>query len=164
MDRGDDLPSLRLSTAAGETWSTAERRGRKTAFAVVSATCEACWLTLRSAYEQGPDPLDEDLTADDMVIVCLSTPDSARKLLDRASVPDTATVVYDVDSEVRRVWGVNVTPYVAIVDADMRVVRQVYGAMADGGSPSPAATASGVVEMTQPVPVTTVEVGNGSRH
>ncbi|MGH2867918.1 MAG: peroxiredoxin family protein [Solirubrobacteraceae bacterium] len=128
LNPGEELPEARLVTAAKEPRSVSSFRGSKTAFAVVSATCEACWLFLRSADENGPDQLDPGLR--NMVIISLSDPKATAKLMERAGFRRDALLLFDPDDQVRQKWGITTTPAMVVVDERLHVVRQVFGAIA----------------------------------
>lgn len=140
LKQGDMLPDARIEAANRDIRMTSSFRGQKTAFAVVSATCEACWLFLRTANQDGPDPLDPSLR--NMVIVSLSDPSATADLLERAGGSGDETVLFDPDAAILRNWGITATPAMVVVDEEMRVVRQVFGAIAgaDDKLPRPVET------------------------
>lgn len=128
LNQGEELPEARFFTVARELRLASSFRGSKTAFAVVSATCEACWLFLRSADKNGPDELDPGVR--NMVIVSLSDAQATAKLIEKAGFSRDALLLFDPDAEILQNWGITTTPAMVIVDEELRMVRQVFGAIA----------------------------------
>lgn len=135
---GDPLPDASLTAADLSVRRASEFRGAKTAFAIVSPTCGGCETYLSHIRHAGPDPLD--LTMRDFVVISLGAPGQTADLLRRVGINGDTTVLYDVDGDVARQWGIRTTPGMVIVDEDMVVVRQVFGGKeiadlrkADGG-------------------------------
>ena len=122
------LPEAVLATATGGRRATSEFKGTKTAFAVVSASCGPCSSFLESLHE--PEVTDwRDLHVDwrDLVVVSLSGPRETEELLARARMTTPMVVLLDGDGEIKRRWGVTTTPFMVVVDEELRVVNQVVG-------------------------------------
>jgi hypothetical protein len=130
LKTGQVLPDLTWHTLAGEPRKVSELRGARQAFEIVSPTCGSCVEFLRQIVAGGRDPDPMDATLHKRTVVCLGDADDATRLLESAGITEGVTVMVDRDRELSRKWGITSTPSTVVVDEDLHVVRQVFGAMA----------------------------------
>lgn len=121
---GEPLPDVVVQGEMGERVSIRNLQRANRAFALISPTCSACDGFLDVALKDGPDPMDRSLR--EFTVISLSASDEGQAL----PAPIVATsleipVLYDPLREVPRTWGVPATPFMVIVDDEMRVIRQV---------------------------------------
>ena len=131
LDAGQVLPEVTWRTLAGDPVKSSALKGTRQAIVIVSPTCAPCVEHVKeiAAGERDLDPLDATLRRH--VVVCLSDADAAAGFLERAGIESEAQVLVDREHELTRRWGISATPTTVIVDDELRVVRQVYGAEAE---------------------------------
>lgn len=124
---GDSLPEVTLPTLGGEMLSTSALLGDKAAFLVVSPTCSPCHEHLRTlaTAQTTVDPLDPDLRH--FAVISVGDGDRTRHFIERVGLSREIPVFLDTDSLIAIAWGTTATPTTVIVDAQMKVVRQVFG-------------------------------------
>jgi hypothetical protein len=127
LTAGAKLPDAQLITTTGESKSISEFAGSRMAFAIVSSSCGSCLLFLQQLNgDDGIDPADQSLR--DVVIIGLGDAEETRRLLERAGIDGKTPVMFDVHDEIARKWGIATTPATVVMDEEMRVVRQYFGA------------------------------------
>jgi hypothetical protein len=131
LDAGQVLPEVTWRTLAGNPVKSSALKGTRQAIVIVSPTCAPCVEHVKeiAAGERDLDPLDATLQRH--VVVCLSDADTAAGFLERVGIDGDVQVLFDRDHELTRRWGISATPTTVIVDDELRVVRQIYGAEAE---------------------------------
>jgi Redoxin len=137
---GQVLPEAIFQTLDGKTKTTSDLRGTPRAIALVSPSCGSCVEYLRSIAEKQP-PMDLlDLSGLDLVIVSLGDVDGTVNLLERAGLLGlSSSVLLDPHREATEKWGLSATPTTVMVDANLQVVRQIFG---EGERTQPALTST----------------------
>jgi hypothetical protein len=128
LETGQALPNIMLQTLSGEALSLAALQGSKTAVSIVSTQCGPC-RDLLSTIALGTDQADPlDPTVRRRVVVSLSDMLTTAQLIDQVGLSTNVPVFVDPETNVTKEWGITTTPTTVIVDEQLKVVRQVFGA------------------------------------
>lgn len=161
---GTPLPGFSAESLDGQRRKISEFRGIKTAFIVISPHCSPCHELLESVMngERSPDPLDPDLKR--FVVLSIADVAPTTQFAQEFGLSQHYSLLVDVDQQVAKLWGITMTPTTVIVDEQLNVVRQIFGAGAAAIDPripadSAGRTANGVdLEAIQPS-VSAVQLG-----
>jgi peroxiredoxin len=128
LETGKPLPNLTLATRTGDTVELSTFQGTRTAFAVVSPHCSACYDLLKDIAANEVDGLNGSISGSTqwVIISVGDTPDTAR-LVERACLPGELPILADTANAIAEEWGVATTPTTVIVDKRLHVMEQVVG-------------------------------------
>ena len=124
LKTGQLLPDLTLRMNGREPVTISSLRGKSTAILVVRPGCSPCKALLREVSQGGSFAADG---AERIVVVSMSSVVSTLEMVDGISLPDSVKLLVDENGQVENRWGVVATPVSVIVDADLKVVKQIIG-------------------------------------
>jgi peroxiredoxin len=122
---GDVVPDVTLSTLDGVKVRLSRFAGTSAHLVLVSPQCSGCADLLKQLAES-------DATAEvegKRVIVSMGDPMGTEELLRRAGAPADGVVLIDREGRIKDAWGVRATPVTIVVDEQLKVLRQVIGAV-----------------------------------
>lgn len=125
---GERAPDLELQTLEGDRVRLSHTINGRTPILIVSPACGGCNTLLRQ-FANGA--IGSDM-AERIVVVCVASIRETAELLQRTGIPGGARVLVDSEGNVRRAWGISMTPATIHVDQALTVLEQDVGFFSPG--------------------------------
>jgi thiol-disulfide isomerase/thioredoxin len=126
---GELLPRVTLHDAHGEPLQWRMFEGVSAAFTVISPGCGPC-RALMQQFAQNDLRVDPEnpIQARYYILISLGDIASTSELVSGMNGREGLYLLFDVNREVEKDWGVSSTPTTIVVDSQMKIVRQISGA------------------------------------
>ncbi|MFC1466327.1 MAG: TlpA family protein disulfide reductase [Candidatus Brachytrichaceae bacterium NZ_4S206] len=126
---GEELPQVSLFDARGQQFEWQTLADMTIAFVVISPGCGPCEAVLEQLAHDGTQ-LDADLSiqVEKHVVISLGDTAATTKLLNDLDLHGKVVLLFDTREEVSKIWGITSTPTILLVDAQQRIVKQIFGA------------------------------------